>query len=266
MASHKGAAQTLFEHEMTARGVVASWDDVDEDDRAEWQNTVDVVLRAASSDDIAWFSSQRRLSLDFQSPVYADDDDQDREWRVREESGNINDREWEVIGRGATVPQAIAAARKFVIDREYVSDNINTSDAMYKAAYPWFGSSRFNFDEMYRAMLAVQPKTEPVPDGEEVREMIAKMFDEAVERIYEMRDKSPFHSVSQDALSTYGRNLAGWARQIRDMPLTKAGPTPAVPAPRRVVTGVCYDGKDHNWTFSVPAVCAKCGADEIPKY
>jgi hypothetical protein len=261
MASHKGAAQTLFEHEMRCRGMTASWDDIDEDDRAGWQKTVDVVLSAASSDDITWFSSQRRLSLDFDSPFYADDDDQNREWRVREESGNINDREWEVIGRGSTVPQAIAAARKFMIDREYVSDNANTSDAMYKAAFPWFGSSRFNFDEMYRAMLAVQPKTEP--DGEAVREMIAKMFDDAVERIYEMRDNSPFHSVSQDALSTYGRNLAGWARQIRDMPLTKAAP---IAAPDKVVTGICYDGRPHSWTFSVPSVCSKCGADEIPKY
>lgn len=40
-------AKALFDHEMRQRGVVAFWDDVDEDDRAGWQLSVNVVLAAA---------------------------------------------------------------------------------------------------------------------------------------------------------------------------------------------------------------------------
>lgn len=61
--------------------------------------------------DMAWFSGQRRLSLTFYSPMYGDDDDQSEEWRVEKESGPINDREWDVVGRGQTASQAISAAR-----------------------------------------------------------------------------------------------------------------------------------------------------------
>jgi hypothetical protein len=60
---------------------------------------------------IDWFSDQHRLSLDHYSPTYGDDDDQSVEWRVTQESGSINDREFDVIGRGPTVADAIAAAR-----------------------------------------------------------------------------------------------------------------------------------------------------------
>lgn len=62
-------------------------------------------------ENMRWFSGQRRLSLDFYSPMYGDDDDQSEEWRVTQESGPINDREWDVIGRGQTVFEAVASAR-----------------------------------------------------------------------------------------------------------------------------------------------------------
>jgi len=42
------AAKALFDHEMRERGVVASWDDVEEDDRAGWQLSADIVLAAAA--------------------------------------------------------------------------------------------------------------------------------------------------------------------------------------------------------------------------
>jgi hypothetical protein len=58
-----------------------------------------------------WFSTQRRLSLDFHAPMYGDDDDQNEEWRVSLESGPINDREWDIVGRGKSAAEAILAAR-----------------------------------------------------------------------------------------------------------------------------------------------------------
>lgn len=60
---------------------------------------------------LSWFSGQRRLSIDHYSPVYGDDDDQSVEWRVTRESGSINDREFDVIGRGETAIEAMIAAR-----------------------------------------------------------------------------------------------------------------------------------------------------------
>ena len=66
----------------------------------------------------------------------------------------------------------------------------------------------------------------PSPDAEAMREAIAKMFDDGAAQIIALRDASPFHSVSHDALTTYARNLSGWASQIRDMPV------PALPAPQ----------------------------------
>lgn len=57
-----------------------------------------------------WFSGQHRLALDHYSPVYGDDDDQSVEWRVTLESGSINDREWDVVGRGETALAAIRTA------------------------------------------------------------------------------------------------------------------------------------------------------------
>lgn len=71
---------------------------------------------AGAAGDIEWLSAQRRLSLAFYSPMYGDDDDQSEEWRVIKESGSINDREWDVIGRGATIAEAVAAARSAETD------------------------------------------------------------------------------------------------------------------------------------------------------
>jgi hypothetical protein len=38
-----------------------------------------------------------------------------------------------------------------------------TTDEMYDAAFPWFGSSRFNFDEMYRAIIAARDGEDSPP-------------------------------------------------------------------------------------------------------
>jgi hypothetical protein len=45
-ATLQKGAQALFEHEMRCRGVTASWFDVDEDDRNEWQASAAAVLDA----------------------------------------------------------------------------------------------------------------------------------------------------------------------------------------------------------------------------
>lgn len=72
---------------------------------------------AAEREALAWFSGQHRLSLQYYSPWFGDDDDQRQEWRVDRESGPINDREWETVGRGATAFEAIAAAMSVIRDR-----------------------------------------------------------------------------------------------------------------------------------------------------
>jgi adenine-specific DNA methylase len=56
-----------------------------------------------------WLASDKSLSVEFHGPVYGDDDEPE-EWRVYRESGNINDREWDVIGIGATPLAAVLAA------------------------------------------------------------------------------------------------------------------------------------------------------------
>jgi hypothetical protein len=58
-----------------------------------------------------WFGTDTRLSLEHCSPVYGDDDDQAVEWRVHREAGSINDREWDIVGRGETPLAAIIDAR-----------------------------------------------------------------------------------------------------------------------------------------------------------
>lgn len=79
---------------------------------------------------------------------------------------------------------------------------------------------------MLRTAAPTAPSTAAGEDrGEVVREAIASVFDEGSDGIIALRDASPFHSVSHDALTTYANNLAGWAQQIRDMPL----PPPSVP-------------------------------------
>lgn len=92
--------------------------DVANGDPADIPSWVAMQLLASASavpseaaDDLAWLSDQRRLTLDHYSPMYGDDDDQSFEWRVTREGGSINDREWEIVGRGETAAEAIAAAR-----------------------------------------------------------------------------------------------------------------------------------------------------------
>ena len=66
---------------------------------------------AAMREALEWLDGQHRLSIDYYSPWYGDDDDQSTEWRVSKESGSINDREWDIVGTGQTVLEAINAAR-----------------------------------------------------------------------------------------------------------------------------------------------------------
>lgn len=68
------------------------------------------LSEAAARELLNWFSHRPRLSLHYYSPVYGDDDDQSTEWRVMRESGSINDREWEIVGRGQTILEAMQAA------------------------------------------------------------------------------------------------------------------------------------------------------------
>lgn len=58
---------------------------------------------------------------------------------------------------------------------------------------------------------------EPHPLDAKTIEAVAAMFDKAADEINAMRDRSPFHSVSDNALNTYAVNLKGWAQQIHDM-------------------------------------------------
>ena len=53
-----------------------------------------------------WLSDQTNLSLDFDWPVEAEDG----EWQVHRVTGNVNDREWELVGSGGTPLAAIIAA------------------------------------------------------------------------------------------------------------------------------------------------------------
>jgi len=46
--------------------------------------------------------------------MYGDDDDQSHEWRVDRESGSINDREWETVGRGQTPEAAVQDAYQHI--------------------------------------------------------------------------------------------------------------------------------------------------------
>lgn len=78
---------------------------------------------------------------------------------------------------------------------------------------------------MLRTAAPTAPSTAAGEDrGEVVREAIASVFDKGSDEIIALRDASSFHSVSHDALTTYASNLAGWAQQIRDMPLPPPSP------------------------------------------
>lgn len=61
-----------------------------------------------------WLTSQKTLEVFYHRPNYGDDDDFDEEWRVTRRSGSVNDREWEIIGRGLSPTLAIEDARATV--------------------------------------------------------------------------------------------------------------------------------------------------------
>jgi len=58
---------------------------------------------------LAWLAENKRCELFFNGPVYADDSEPE-EWRVSRHNGSINDREWEIVGRGKTPLAAINEA------------------------------------------------------------------------------------------------------------------------------------------------------------
>jgi hypothetical protein len=65
-----------------------------------------------------WLAENPTLELTHYSPVYADDDDDAVEWRVHQQGGNINDREWTLIGKGQTPSEALTAARAALSAKE----------------------------------------------------------------------------------------------------------------------------------------------------
>lgn len=63
-----------------------------------------------SPDMLAWLAEHRRLELDYGY----DDEAEEMFWRVHERSGNINDREWDLIGQGATPLAALLSAKSYL--------------------------------------------------------------------------------------------------------------------------------------------------------
>ncbi|EQB13271.1 hypothetical protein [Sphingobium lactosutens] len=61
-----------------------------------------------------WLTSHTTLELTYYRPTYADDDDLDEEWRVHRRSGSINDREWDLVGKGLSPQLAIEDARRTI--------------------------------------------------------------------------------------------------------------------------------------------------------
>lgn len=59
---------------------------------------------------LAWLAEHRRLELDYGY----DDETEDMFWRVHERSGNVNDREWDLIGQGATPQAALLSAKSYL--------------------------------------------------------------------------------------------------------------------------------------------------------
>jgi len=98
-------------------GQVASFEiEEDADLAVQAVNSLPSLLDAAEQslrleEAMDWFGSQRTLELYFYQPVYGDDDDQAREWRVDQVGGSINDHERTTVGRGSTPIEAIASAR-----------------------------------------------------------------------------------------------------------------------------------------------------------
>jgi hypothetical protein len=65
---------------------------------------------AAEHPHLAEFSKHTNWSLSHRSPTFGDDFDQTERWEVIKQTGNRNDREWLVIGFGATPAEAITMA------------------------------------------------------------------------------------------------------------------------------------------------------------
>lgn len=63
-----------------------------------------------SPDMLAWLAEHQRLELDYGY----DDEAEEMFWRVHERSGNINDREWDLIGQGATPLAALLSAKSYL--------------------------------------------------------------------------------------------------------------------------------------------------------
>lgn len=63
-----------------------------------------------SPDMLAWLAEHRSLELDYGF----DAEEEDTFWRVHERSGNVNDREWDLIGQGATPLAALLSAKSFI--------------------------------------------------------------------------------------------------------------------------------------------------------
>lgn len=70
----------------------------------------DAGPRPHSPDMLAWLAEHRRLELDYGY----DDEAEEMFWRVHERSGNINDREWDLIGQGATPLAALLSAKSYL--------------------------------------------------------------------------------------------------------------------------------------------------------
>ena len=63
-----------------------------------------------AADMLAWLAGHRRLELDYGY----DDEAEEMSWRVHECSGNVNDREWDLIGQGATPLAALLSAKSYL--------------------------------------------------------------------------------------------------------------------------------------------------------
>lgn len=61
-------------------------------------------------DMLAWLADRHSLELDYGY----DDQHEDMFWRVHKRSGNVNDREWDLIGQGATPLAALLSAKSFL--------------------------------------------------------------------------------------------------------------------------------------------------------
>lgn len=86
-----------------------------ESDWPGWVHKAEEVVSALSipreaSDMLAWLAEHRGLELDYGF----DAEEEDMFWRVHERSGNVNDREWDLIGQGATPLAALLSAKSYL--------------------------------------------------------------------------------------------------------------------------------------------------------